>query len=150
MVELQPLRGPCLLNEYCLGTENTAPLSTVLVSNPGEQQVSVEPMVDCYSWLQWWLGVTSLGLRMQELCTPWTDLHSSRACQAGEYACVIIAEELIVSFRGLKQIKSAWSRSEQVTDKEIVDQYMLHVSWKRYKEDVVDDVIARTMINTLI
>ena len=55
-----------------------------------------------------------------------------------------------MSFRGLKQIKSAWSRSEQVTDKEIVDQYMLHVSWKRYKEDVVDDVIARTMINTVI
>merc|ERR1712070_874287 len=35
VVELQPLRGPCLLNERCLSTEGMTCASTILVSNPG-------------------------------------------------------------------------------------------------------------------
>jgi hypothetical protein len=48
-----------------------------------------------------------------------------------------------ISSWGLKQIKS--TRSDDVSDKEIADQYMHHTSWKRYKEDLVEDVIARSM-----
>ena len=43
----------------------------------------------------------------------------------------------------MKQIKSTFS--DEVGDKEIADQYMHHVSWKRYKEDLVEDIVARSL-----
>jgi len=96
VVELQPLRGPCLLNERCLSTGNTECTSTILVSNPGTMYT-----LDRFALFQ------------------------------------------TISSWGLKQIKS--TRSDDVSDKEIADQYMHHASWKRYKEDLVEDVIARSM-----
>lgn len=96
VVELQPMRGPCLMNDRCLSTaENTVAQSTILVSNPGTMYT-----LDRFALFQ------------------------------------------SISSGGMKQIKAAWN--DEVSDKEIAEQYMHHVSWKKYKEDLVDDVIART------
>merc|ERR1712070_108816 len=97
VVELQPLRGPCLLNERCLSTEGMTCASTILVSNPGQTMYKL----DRFALFQ------------------------------------------TISSRGLKQIKANWS--DEVDEKKIADQYMYHVSWKKYKEDLVDDIVTRSL-----